>query len=304
MNKKRLLIFGGSSILALNWAYSMRNTLDITLVFHRRHFQFLDFHSLSIHDLNLRTITNCLKAIKPDFVLNAIGMTNVDDCELNPDAAFQINSFIPHDIALACSHFNSKLIHISTDHLFSGEHTLHDEESCTQPLNICSKSKLKAETLIHGVNSDSLILRTNFICWGTSYRASFTDRIISSIRSNRNITLFKDVMFSPVNAFTLAQKGHELATLDLSGIFNVCCDDKVSKLDAGLSICQEFNLDSSFIVPKHASDTSPLAQRPLDMSLSNQKLVRSTLHPVGSFAQQVRMLKLQESSVGSELKNL
>ena len=65
-------------------------------------------------------IDSLIKEVKPDYVINAIGLLN-SSAEKNPDSAILINSYFPHLLANLCYQYSSKLIHISTDCVFSGK---------------------------------------------------------------------------------------------------------------------------------------------------------------------------------------
>ena len=59
--------------------------------------------------------------------------------------AFRLNSHLPGIIANACNFTNTKLIHISTDHLFDDQNNLYSEEDEVRLLNIYAKSKYEGE---------------------------------------------------------------------------------------------------------------------------------------------------------------
>ncbi len=123
--KRKLLITGGSGLLALNWAYCMRQEWNIVLGIHH--------HSASLNNvgtchLNLDSLDELEKQvlqIAPDTIVHTAGLTSVDECEANPTLAYHGNVQIAKNIALVASKLGKSLVHISTDHLFSGNSSFY-----------------------------------------------------------------------------------------------------------------------------------------------------------------------------------
>lgn len=61
-----------------------------------------------------------IRSINPSVVINCAGMTDVDACESNTEVADAVNSRAVHEMALACNAVKSRLVHISTDFVFTG----------------------------------------------------------------------------------------------------------------------------------------------------------------------------------------
>jgi dTDP-4-dehydrorhamnose reductase len=102
------------------------------------------------------------------------------------------------------------LVHISTDHLFEGNASMLSEEEPSNTINVYGKTKALAESSVGEINPDALIIRTNFYAWGTSYRKSFSDYIIESLRHGELLSLFDDVYYTPILAENLINTVHEL----------------------------------------------------------------------------------------------
>ncbi len=185
------------------------------------------------------------------------------------------------------------MIYISTDHLFLGNESLVNEDHPISPVNVYAKTKAEAEACVL-VDAETLIIRTNFYGWGTSYRHSFSDMIINSLRAHKKIILFKDIYYTPLLVETLVNIVHELVQRKFTGIFNVVGDDRISKYDFGLNLAKVFNLDSGLIDPGKISDCPSLVQRPQDISLSNQKVSECLNKKIGGLDQHFLILKVQE----------
>jgi len=281
MKKTRVLITGGSGLLALNWACAIRDDMHVTLAMHKHSVKLrgVDFCILDLSNLSL--LNDQIRFLDPDLIIHTAGLTNVDMCEKYPDLAFHVNAEISHNLALISVQNNIQLVHISTDHLFSHSDNLYSEDSITSPINEYAKSKLLAEELVAKVNQNAIIIRTNFFCWGYSQRQSFSDWIIYSLRAGKMLSMFDDVAITPILADNLAQSTHELAALGVSGIFNVVGDDKITKYDFSIRLAMKFNLPIANIAQDQLTNSNLFAKRPHNMSLDNSKVSKILGRKVG-----------------------
>ena len=205
-----------------------------------------------------------------------------------------VNVDLAKNIAVACNEKSIKLIHISTDHLFSGEQELVSEETSTNPINNYAKTKLLGEQKVLENCQDALVVRTNFFCWGVKYRQSFSDFILNRLRNNEPVDLFSDVFFTPILVDELSKRAHQLIDANLSGVFNVTSNERLSKYEFGVKLANCFNLDTNLINKISIDDKSGLIKRPKDMSLSNDKVCEALDCKVLSIDDQLQVLKQQE----------
>lgn len=303
--KTRVLITGGSGLLALNWAVSIRSHFDVILGMHARQINLAGTRSVLMDMESVDSTKRMLDEVQPDLVIHGAGLTNVEYCESQPDLARHVNVEISANLATACSSQGVALIHISTDHLFSGNASFTDEIAPSSPLNIYGRTKAEAELRVLDVCPDALVVRTNFYGWGTSYRHSFSDVVINSLRSNKKIRLFKDIYYSPILAQELFESVHDLLKKNATGIFNVVGDDRISKYEFGLRVAEIFSLDPNLIEASSIDDQPNLVIRPRDMSLSNQKASKLLGRKIGGVSEHLEKLKLQEDNgITQELKIL
>jgi len=292
--QKKVLITGGSGLLAVNWALSVCNHYAVTLLLHHRK---ISLSGINTDVASLNSLSECLSVLEkhqPDIVIHTAGLTDVEECESNLDLAQEVNVDLAKNIAIACSDQDVKLVHISTDHLFSGNHELATEETKVNPANNYAKTKLQGEQQILENCKDALVIRTNFFGWGAKYRQSFSDFILNKLRNNEQIDLFSDVFFTPILVSELSKKVHQLINANFSGIFNVVGSERLSKYEFGIKLSECFNLDSSLISKISINDKPNLVKRPKDMSLSNTKLCQTLNCSIPSIDEQLRTLKEQE----------
>jgi len=298
---QNILISGGTGLLGTNWAISQEASSKIVLACHKREIVISNVIS-EVVDLNsVNEIKSIMKREAIDLVINTAGYTNVESCEKYPSEAKNVNTTIPENLAIASQELKIKLIHISTDHLFDGTSPFCSENKEPRPINIYAKTKYKGEKAILCNSEDALIIRTNFFGWGPLYRRSFSDFIIDNLRKKNTISLFTDVLFTPVSISNLIRTTHELILKNVSGIINIASDERISKYDFGLKLAKAFDLDCNLIRASAIEDRKDLIARPKDLSLSNTKARKILNRELGSIDLQIEDL-LSEASNGLKEK--
>jgi dTDP-4-dehydrorhamnose reductase len=293
---RRILITGGSGLLGLNWALSDRKSYEVVLALHDRSVSLSNTNSFKASFNSLSDIKRCFEEVMPDIVVHTAGITSVEKCELDSRTAKTVNTELASNISISCSDLNVRLVHISTDHLFSGEYSMATESDSVYPLNVYAATKAEAEVRVLENFPDALVIRTNFYGWGPSYRPSFSDYIIHALREGKEVTLFEDVFYTPILAERLIQNIHELLKKDAHGIFNIVADERVSKYQFGMAIAEHFDLDTNLIKKGKIKDNPTLVKRPYDMSLSNSKACSLIGHQLGNIDEHIRRLFDQEKT--------
>jgi len=292
--KEDILITGGSGLLALNWALAVREKFNVTLGLHDRKINLKDTRSILLDLDSKESLTQALEALRPQLVIHAAGLTSIEQCESNPTLAKYINVDLTKNLVMVCAKLNIPMVYISTDHLFSGNESLAQEDYPVSPVNVYAKTKAEAETCVLDSDAKALIIRTNFYGWGTSYRQSLSDMVINHLRAGKKISLFKDIYFTPMLVEPFVYTVHELVNKKAKGIFNVVGDDRISKYDFGLRLAKEFNLDNGLIDEGKIIDKPSLVNRPHDMSLSNQKVSNYLGRKMGGLDEHISKLRVQE----------
>ncbi len=99
-----------------------------------------------------------------DVVANAAAFTHVDRCEREPEAARRANAQAPGLLAEACARRGARLVHVSTDYVFSGEATEpYREEDLPDPRSVYGRTKLEGERRVLGAAPSNLVVRTSWL---------------------------------------------------------------------------------------------------------------------------------------------
>lgn len=294
MNRHRILVTGGTGLLALNWACALRGQADVTLGTHRHGVRLPGVASLRLNLSDVDSLRRQVGRTGADLIVHTAGLTNVDRCEDKPAEARHANAEIARNVAEVAAAAGICLIHLSTDHLFSGTHQFSAEQATPEPLNEYARSKLLAEQWVQQACPDALILRTNFFGWGYAGRQSFSDWIIYGLRAGRSLPLFDDVFITPILADALAHAAHALLDQGASGIFNLVGGERISKYEFGTRLAAAFGLPLALIRPAKVAQAHLHAVRPRDMSLDNFRLKQAIGYAPGSLDAWFADLREQE----------
>jgi dTDP-4-dehydrorhamnose reductase len=129
-----------------------------------------DLAALTHEDLDVGDHDAVMRQIpltKPDAILNFAAVTNVDDCESDPDRAYRDNAIGPQNLALAARACDATLLHVSTDYVFDGEKGLpYDELDTPNPQSVYGRSKLAGENFVRELVPEHFVVRTAFVFGG------------------------------------------------------------------------------------------------------------------------------------------
>ena len=290
---KTYLFTGGASLLAQSWIKNGQNKYNYVLGLNQREINHDRFRTIDMDYLSISNIKKKLQLVKADIVINCIGLTNIEECEVKPDSAQEANVEIAGKIAKACFDSKIKFVHISTDHLFNGENAFVNEMQKYSPLNIYGETKGEGEQTVLNNNKDALVIRTNFFGWGPGYKNSFSDKILKDLDNKKAAKLFNDVFYTPVSVKVLSKMINLLLNSSASGIFNICSNERITKYQFGLLIAKVFGYSKELIKPISIHDIPNLTHRPKDMSLSNHELCKFLETSIPSLEKQIHQMKLE-----------
>ncbi len=215
-------------------------------------------------DIDIREekkIIELIRQNKPDIVINAAAYTAVDDCEDNPELAYETNGEAPGHIARGCSIVGAKLIHYSTDYIFDGSKKEYREKDTPNPINVYGSSKLLGEKKIIEQLEDYIIIRTSWL-YGAHGR-NFVDTMLMLSKKNEKVRVVNDQFGKPTYAHDLARKTREILLMN-PGIYHLTNE----------GICSWYEFASAIIdnaVPCTSDEIKRVALRPKFSVLVNTK---------------------------------
>ncbi len=245
-------------------------------------------------------VEEAFKSIKPDVVVHAATLTDVDKCELNKELAWKVNVEGTKNITEASLRAGSFLIYISTDYVFSGETGYYKETDKPDPINYYGLTKLKAEEIVQ-TQAEYFIARPSVIYGSTpaAGKVNFALWLIETLRKGERVKIVTDQWNTPTLNTNLAEMTLEVIERRLTGTYHLCGATRVSRLEFAEQIADAFGLDKGLIDKVLSSQFTWPAKRPMDSSLDTSK-AHKTLHckPL-EMAEALKLLKLELSQKGS-----
>lgn len=267
----RVFITGISGLLGINAAHVWSAEHEVSGCFHAHP---VDLPGVRVHAVDLtepQAIAHLLEDARPELVLHTAGLTNVDACEEQPALARQLNVDVASRVARAAAAVGAQLVHISTDHLFSGVRPLWTEDDPPEPVNVYAETKRQAERLTLEAAPNALIVRTNFYGWGTPTRTSFSDWILAGLETGRGVDMFRDIFFTPLLVNDLVEAVMRLVVRGARGILHVAGGQRLTKRDFGITLAAVFGHPTDLIRSISVADVPLKARRPRDMSLDSSR---------------------------------
>ncbi len=134
------------------------------------------------------SVRACIRAVKPDLIVNAAAYTAVDKAEQEPALAMAVNGVTPGIMAEEANSLGAALVHYSTDYVFDGsksEPYVEDDAAC--PINVYGETKWAGEEAVRSVAKRYLILRTSWVYGVRGQNFLLTIRRLAKERQELNI---------------------------------------------------------------------------------------------------------------------
>lgn len=222
----------------------------------------IKYQSLEI--TNQQEVAKVVGEYAPDVIIHTAAMTNVDQCEDEKEACWEINVTATKYLVQAAELCRSHFIHLSTDFIFSGEEGPLDEEAIPAPVNYYGESKLVSEQTVIACKTTWAIARTVLVYGVTSgmSRSNIILWVKSSLEKGENIRVVNDQWRTPTLAEDLAEGCILIAKKKAEGIFNISGKDFLTPYEMAIQTADYFELDRSLIEETDGSKFQLKAKRP------------------------------------------
>jgi dTDP-4-dehydrorhamnose reductase len=207
-------------------------------------------------------VADLVAAIRPKWVINAAYQKA--DWASTADGAVHV--------AVAAASVAARLVHVSSDAVFSGAAIRYDESSRPDPTTPYGAAKAAAETAITAISPNAVIARTSLIIGDGD---SVHERRVHAMAAGQTTgLLFTDDVRCPVHVADLAAALLELASSDHAGIHHLAGTDAVSRHELGMLIARRDGLDAAALPSGRRADANlpgPVDVR-LECSITQQRL--------------------------------
>lgn len=231
-------------------------------------------------------VADLVRAAAPDLVVNCAAMTNVDICETERALAETVNATAPGVIAQAANSAGGRVVHISTDYVFSGDATQpYAEDDVPQPVSWYGETKRRGEVAVLAAGEHHAVVRVAWV-FGPD-RDSFIDKALHSALRGGEVRAVADKFSSPTYTLDVAEAlkpfFHEGSP---GGIYHVCNRGVCTwqqwaqeAIDSALRL--GVAVPTQIVEPLKLSDIKAMvAQRPIYSPMSCARIEALLAHPM------------------------
>jgi dTDP-4-dehydrorhamnose reductase len=184
-------------------------------------------------------VSEKVKRLSPDIIVNAAAYTAVDRAETEPVAAQSVNDTGARNLAVAAREAGARMLHFSTDFVFDGTaSTPYRPDSPTGPLSVYGRTKLAGERSVLGVLPDAIVLRTSWIY--AAQGRNFVLTMLRLMKEKGEVRVVSDQVGTPTSASSLAAAAWSmLAAPGATGIHHWTDGGVASWYDFAVAIAEE-----------------------------------------------------------------
>lgn len=260
---KKVLVTGCNGQLGQSLRREFDKACDIEAVY-------TDYDTLDITDEE--AVGRFLGDGNFDVVVNCAAYTAVDKAESDSVKAALLNTGAVGILGKAAVNTGSKIIHISTDYVFSGQHFRpYEENDEPYPQGMYGRTKLEGEALLTSFCRDAIIIRTAWLY--SEYGKNFVKTMLSLADTRPEINVVTDQIGTPTYAGDLAAAIHAVIECETwkPGIYHFTDEGVASWYDFTKAVMEIAGKDVK-VVPVPSSAYPTPAKRPLYSVLSKQKI--------------------------------
>jgi len=235
---------------------------------------------------DLSGLTQTIRVVRPDVIVNAAAHTAVDKAESEPELAHLINALAPEVLAQEARHLNAWLIHYSTDYVFNGKgESAWTETDHTEPLSVYGKTKLEGEQRIAAHHAKHLIFRTSWVYGARG--GNFAKTMLRLAAERERLKVINDQFGAPTSAELLADvTAHAIRALpnhpEYAGLYHCVASGETTWhgyaryiLATAHALGVTLKAGADQVDPTDTSSFPTAAQRPLNSRLNTNKLQKA-----------------------------
>ena len=247
--------------------------------------QGLEFSSPPSSELDicdLSKVNRFLDELRPTTIINCAAWTDVDGAESNPEGAFELNAIGPQNLAIASRNYGARLIHVSTDYVFSGEGINEwNELDKHDPQSIYGKSKSEGERLVLSEFPEgTYIVRTAWLYSETRKNFALTMAKLA-LQGTGEVRVVNDQIGQPTFAGDLAKQILNLISSKAPvGIYHGTNSGQATWYEFSREIFEQVGSDVSRVIPVSTLDFPRPAVRPKFSVLGHESWGMTSIEPM------------------------
>ena len=189
---------------------------------------------------NIESVHSFCKINRPDIIINCSGLTDLQECEENPDLAYAVNAVGVRNIAQEAQEIGAKLIQISTDDVFSTTetNTPFNEFDPISPRSVYGKSKAAGEKFMRALMSRYVIIRSS---WVYGLGKDYVRLVLEAAEKGGTFIAPSNQYSSPTSAKELAKVIMQFIENEYYGTYHVVCKGSCSRYEYAQEILRLTN---------------------------------------------------------------
>jgi dTDP-4-dehydrorhamnose reductase len=224
-----------------------------------------DRHQLNLTDFD--ALWSHVKHLKPDLIIHAAAMTDVDGCEREPDTAWRVNALATQNIAAAANEIGAQLVYVSTNFVFDGEaEEPYCEFASTNPISAYGASKLAGEAAVVALCPRHYVVRTAMVFDESG--KNFVNTMLRLASGRTSLSVVHDQFGNPTYAHDLAEAIWTLVQQPSYGTFHLTNTGTASWYAWAVEIFRLAGVEMS-VEPIPASAYQRTARPPRNGALAN-----------------------------------
>ncbi len=215
--------------------------------------------------INGQEINNIFYNERARVIVHAGAMTQVDECEQNQDACFEVNVQATAQLLVAAEEYAEFFIYISTDFVFDGKSGYYAEEDHLNPISWYGFTKVQAESTVETSEIPWAIIRTCLVYGNivNGTRSNIISWVKDNLQAGKEIKVVSDQYRTPTYVEDLARGIILVIQQRATGIFHISGKDMLTPYDIAIATADYFNLNKELIKKVDASVFTQPARRPL-----------------------------------------
>lgn len=202
------------------------------------------------------TVAALFSRVRPRLVINCAGVCDVGTCEDSPEFAHTVNVEGTR-VLLAHAPPETRIVHCSSDHVFSGDTGPYDEDSPPDPISVYGRTRVAAEQLVLARPGTMIVRAGLWIGPSATGRIGHLDWLRERHRRGLPMTIVADEYRSAVWAEDAARRVWELARSSITGIRHVVAERIVSRPVLAAYLNAKFDIGARFAEESRAERKTP-----------------------------------------------
>lgn len=233
-----------------------------------------------IHGVDVQeqhALTSVMARVRPQVVINCVGLIKQLDAANDPLVALPINSLLPHRLARLCELANARLIHISTDCVFSGNRGNYKESDVPDAEDLYGRSKLLGEV---SNAAHAITIRTSMIGHELNSRNALLEWFLAQ---QGHVQGYSNAIFSGLPTVELARvvRDYIIPAAKLNGVFHVSAQP-IAKRDLLGLIAKEYAKDIKIFPDERVT---------IDRSLNSEYFTRMTGYHAPAWPKLINLMR-------------